>query len=360
MGLFSKDKNTTTGKDGNLYFGKGTEGGRAPDMAKLNSQSKAAKDIAALIEQETEAEERLEQIRLQKQAVLDELEAEQQRLQDYIALQAHQAEISKEETAQQLRQETVKTLVPKQLNPNDNPYRVALLQVVDGEMVKVYCDRPDWRACPQHGSASPFITTYEGKRYIPDYLKPNGAKTPREKTLAAVHNNFPDWVGDYLQPLKPEARGLFGGGSGHYENWEQAEFGMFPSLIRKNVGVPTYLKISGKIREDSRFDEDVETRVKIDEEGNAVLHTFYSIPKNVQGRSRSSFDVNTVVPKDKINEAGMKAAIKEHYETIVDRSKLLNNILVTVYRDGEEVNVFEEKITYDPSNPEHKKVKPRY
>lgn len=362
MGLFDKNKNTTTGKDGNIYFGKGTEGGRAPDVNKMKGMSKRNADIASLIEQETEAEERLEQIRLQKQAIFEEIEAEQKRVEEAILEQARQAQMSKEETAQMFRQETVKRLTPKQLNPNDNPYRVALLQLVDGEMKKVYCDRPDWRACPQHGSASPFITSPDGTRYIPEYLRPNGAKTPREKTLAVVHNNFPDWVGDYLQPLNPENKGQFSGGAGRYESWEQAEFGMIPSIVRKKIGVPTYLKISGKLRQDTRFNLDIETKVKIDDDGNAVIYTFYYSPENVKGKGnvKSSFEISTFVPKDKINEAGMKSGVKEHYDSVLARSRQINNILVKAWRDGEEVNIYSEQIVYDPQNPEHQKVRPSY
>lgn len=362
MGIFNKNKNVTTGKDGNLYFGKGTEGGRAPDVNKIRNQSQAAKNIADLIEQENAAEAHLEQIRLQKQAIFEEIDAEQKRIEEEILEQARQAQISKEETAQIFREQTVKHLTPKQLNPNDNPYRVALLQLVDGGMKKVYCDRPDWRACPQHGSASPFITNPDGTRYIPEYLKPNGAKTPREKTLAEVHNNFPDWVGDYLQPLNPENKGQFSGSAGRYEKWEQAEFGMIPSIVRKKLGVPTYLKISGKLREDTRFNLDIETKVKIDDDGNAVIYTFYYSPENVKGKGnvKSSFEISTFVPKDRINETGMKAGIKEHYDSVLARSSQINNILVKAWRNGEEVDIYSEQTVYDPQNPEHRKTRPSY
>lgn len=362
MGLFDRNKNVTTGKDGNLYFGKGTEGGRAPDVNKIKKLSQRNADIAALIEEETEAAEKLEHIRLQKQAILDEMYAEQKLVEDEIDASIKKLETLKAETAQQLRQDSVQGLTLKPLNPNDNPYRVALLQLVDGEMKKVYCDRPDWRACPQHGSASPFLTKSDGTRYIPEYLKPAGAKTPKEQTLATIHNNFPDWVGDYLQPLNDNDRTWY---RNRHEPWDEGkpEFGMIHSNIQSATGLPTYLKICGKLRDDVRFDVPIETDVKIDANGNAKLYTFYASPHNVRrhgarGMASGMFEVTTPIPYSKINKEDMAEYIKEHYDTVLNKTKQLNNIVRTAYRDGKEVDVTVENTTYDPNNPEHQKIRP--
>lgn len=202
----------------------------------------------------------------------------------------------------------------------DNPYKIALLQNVDGEMVKVYCDRVDWQNCRVHGSASLFLTKADGTRFVPNYLNPDSEKTLKEESLAVIHNNFPKWAKEYLQPLKPE--GVFWYRTKH-EKWDTAEFGMVHSNLYGSPGLPTYLKISGILRGDKTFNQDVEIKVRVSENGDGEINTFYAAPSeyrppNRRGIARGMFEINTSVPKEMMNETGIKAKLKEHCDSVLN------------------------------------------